>query len=79
MTYISAPERHARRQYRQGLLESLPIILRLKFGAAGEALLPEITELRDPTVLQRIIERVEAVATPDELRAIYSPDAKTEG
>lgn len=80
MTYITYGERIGLERGRvegrvegqvQGLQEAITFGLELKFGAAGAALLPEIGQIADPTLLQAIMARLKTATTLDDVRAIY--------
>jgi len=72
MTYITYGERIGLERGRiEGLQEAITFGLELKFGAAGAALLPEIGQIADPTLLQAIMARLKTATTLDDVRAIY--------
>lgn len=76
MPYITTGERigmeKGRQQGRQeGLLKAVELGLKLKFGAVGLALLPEIAALTDLAALEKIVAALEQAATPEELRRAY--------
>ena len=56
---------------RQGLLAGIRLGLKLRFGAEGTALLPEIYHIEDVAILQAVQDGIEVAATPEELRRIY--------
>jgi len=58
---------------RQGLLSGIKVGLKLRFGAEGLRLLPEIYKIEDVDVLRAVQEGFETVGTLDELRRIYQP------
>jgi len=45
--------------------------LKLKFGAEGAALLPEVYRIEDVALLQAVQDALETVNTPTELRRMY--------
>ena len=57
----------------QGLHQAIALGLDLKFGEAGSALLPEISDISDPVRLQSIIARIKTAQSPAEVRAVYRP------
>ena len=58
---------------RQGLLSGIRLALKLKFGLAGIALMPEIAQIENVALLQMVEDGIELVATPEELRKLYQP------
>ncbi len=63
--------RGERRGLRQGLLSGIRVALKLKFGLEGVALIPEIAQIEDVTLLQVIQDGIELVSTLPELRGLY--------
>ena len=57
---------------REGLLSGIKVGLKLRFGAEGLRLLPEIYKLADVDVLRAVQEGLETVETVGELRRIYA-------
>jgi hypothetical protein len=54
------------------LLQAIEICLKLKFGAEGLELLPELREVRDIELLRKILKRMESADTPAALRRIWT-------
>jgi hypothetical protein len=78
MTYITTAERIGMEQgRREGLLEGIALGLRLKFGAAGQALMDEIGQIDDPALVQAIFDRIETATTIEEIRQVYEPASKS--
>ncbi len=61
-----------REGFREGLLTSISLVLELKFGPPGVALLPEIEALHDVTILQAILASLKTATTLDEVRRVYA-------
>jgi hypothetical protein len=57
----------------KGLLKGIEVSLKVKFGAEGLALLPEIRALQDHELLEAVLEAIEAAANPGELRQVWAP------
>lgn len=58
---------------REGLLEAIELGLKLKFGSAGLALLPEIDSLTDVNVLCILQRGVRRLVNLEDLQRIYRP------
>ncbi|GAA6622351.1 cytosolic protein [Scytonema sp. NUACC26] len=72
MPYITSVERLGIKKGKQeGLLEGISLGLKLKFGEAGQTLLPEIEAIQDVSLLKTILKALESVSTLEELRQIY--------
>jgi len=56
---------------REGILESISIVLELRFGAQGLQLLPELQQIADVDLLRQVQKSLRTVATVAQLRAIY--------
>jgi hypothetical protein len=69
MPYISSVEKVS---MQMGLLRGIEACLKLKFGAAGLELMPEIREIRDHQVLDKVLTRIEAVDSPAALRRVWT-------
>ena len=59
------------RGLRQGLLSGIRLALKLKFGLAGAALMPEISHIEDVTLLETVGDGIELAVTLEELRQLY--------
>jgi hypothetical protein len=57
---------------REGLLAGIELALRIKFGSAGQELVPEIRQIIDLTTIRAIHDRIEAAQTIDDVRRVYS-------
>jgi hypothetical protein len=69
MPFVTIFDRMAMVQY---LLQGLEVALKLKFGAEGLELMPELRELHDHELLSRILNAIETAASPDELRRVWT-------
>ncbi len=58
---------------RLGLLKALRALLKLKFGEAGEALMPDLERQDDLATLRSVTDAVESAASPDDLRKLLPP------
>jgi hypothetical protein len=56
----------------KGLLVGIEVALKVKFGAAGLELMPELRQLRDHVLLENIAHRIETAASPDDLRRFWT-------
>jgi predicted transposase/invertase (TIGR01784 family) len=65
-------QRGQRAGLRQGLLAGIRLGLKLRFGAEGVALLPEIYRIEDVALLQALQDALETVSSPPELRRLYA-------
>src|SRR5262249_37537065 len=70
MPYITSVQRLGRME---GRLEGIELGLKLRFGEAGLALLPEIRQLEDDEKLAAVLAAIETAATPKELRRVWEP------
>src|SRR5262249_38348992 len=69
MPFLSIVDRVA---MEQGLLEGIEVCLKMKFGAAGLELMPELRQIRDHELLRKILHRIETAAGPDDLRRVWT-------
>jgi hypothetical protein len=69
MPYMTSFERLARAE---SLLKGIEVALKIKFGAAGLELMPEIRELQDHVLLERVLGTIESTSGPDQLRRIWA-------
>lgn len=70
MPYITSIERIAARRE---LRLAIEVGLKIKFGAEGLRILPEIHEIEDPEVLRTVLRAFETATSLDELRRAWSP------
>jgi hypothetical protein len=69
MRFISIAERMG---MVKGLLQSIEVVLRMKFGAAGLELMPELRQIRDDVLLSKVLDKIETAASPDDLRRVWT-------
>jgi hypothetical protein len=75
MPFMATPERLGRIR---GLLKGIEVSLRLKFGLAGNQLVPEIKQISDVAVLEKVLEGIETAGSPDELRHLWESASRHE-
>ena len=82
MVYVTSFERIAMEKgieqgieqgIKQGLIKGISLGLKLKFGDSGQSLLPEIESIGDVDLLSAVLDAIETVDTPEQLRQIYQP------
>jgi hypothetical protein len=56
----------------EGLLRGIEVALDLKFGAAGLELMPELRQIQDHVLLDKILARIKAADSPDDLRRVWT-------
>jgi hypothetical protein len=56
----------------KGLLEGIEACLKLKFGAEGLELMPDLRELHDHERLRAVLDAIPAAASPGELRRVWT-------
>lgn len=84
MRYITSVERIGREEgreegrhegLREGLLAGIELPLKLKFGPAGQEIIPEIRRLTDLALIRAVYARIETATTIDEVREVYQPSS----
>ncbi|MGB3640727.1 MAG: hypothetical protein WBA39_24595 [Rivularia sp. (in: cyanobacteria)] len=68
MPYVTSVEQ---RGIKQGILKGIEALLEVKFGAEGNKLLPEISQIQDVDVLEAILTGIKTKNTLQEIREIY--------
>jgi hypothetical protein len=58
--------------YRKGLLLGIEACLNIKLGAACLELMPELHEIWDNQVLDKILDRIETADSPADLRRVWT-------
>ena len=77
MRYITGIERRAiKKGYFQGLMNSMPFCLEIKFGESGLELMSEISQIEDLETLRAVVEGLRHHDTLDKIRAIYRDQNK---
>jgi hypothetical protein len=66
MTYFE------RKGMAEGLLAGIEACLRMRFGDEGLKLMPELGEIRDHELLDRILNAIETAGSPDDLRRVWT-------
>ncbi len=72
MPYVTSIERLARCE---GMCMGIESLLRLRFGEAGLALMPEIHEIYEEEKLRAILKALETADSPDAVRRLWAPEA----
>ncbi len=57
---------------RNGLLEGIESLLRVRFGAEGLALMPELREIRDHELLRKVLKRIETADSLDDVCRVWT-------
>jgi len=57
----------------EGLMAGIELGLKLKFGADGLKLLPEIRQIADFELLRKVHQSIETATSPEVLRKVWSP------
>jgi len=69
MPFITTPQKVG---HRNGLLEGIHSLLKVRFGEAGLQLLPEVERVYELEKLQAVLHALETVDTPEELRKVWT-------
>jgi hypothetical protein len=69
MPYMSTLDRIA---MKQGLLRGIEVALDLKFGATGLELMPELRQIQNHVLLDKILARIKTADSPDDLRRVWT-------
>jgi hypothetical protein len=57
----------------KGLVQGIELLLKVKFGASGLGLMPEVQKVSDPERLLTIAQAIESATTVDDVRKTVSP------
>jgi hypothetical protein len=71
MPYVTSIERLARAE---GIRWGIESVLKIRFGAEGLKLMPEINQIYEDDKLADILKALETAASPDEVRRLWSPE-----
>lgn len=63
--------------FHRAVLDSIEILLELKFGQSGLMLLPEIQQLEDVNLLQQIQNSMRTANSVEEVRSLYQSQQQT--
>ena len=73
MPFITITERMAKEEgLLEGILQGIETCLRMKFGAEGLDLMPELREIQDHKLLRKLLNAIETAASPDDLRRVWT-------
>jgi hypothetical protein len=61
-----------RAEIEKALLDGIESCLKVKSGAAGLELLPELREIRDHELLRKVLKRIETAESPEEVRRTWT-------
>ncbi len=70
MPYVTSIERVA---IRVALRKGIAACLKMRFGAEGVKLMPEIEEIHDGELLETILQAIETANSPEEIRRLWAP------
>ncbi len=56
----------------EGLLQGIESGLKIKFGAEGLELMPELREIQDHVLLGKVLERIETADSPAAVRRVWT-------
>ncbi len=56
---------------REGLLDGIELAMKLKFGEAGQSIVPEIRELVDLSIIRAVYTSIEDATAVDDIRRVY--------
>ena len=74
MPYVSSEESV---RVDRALRKGIEVSLKIRFGAAGLKLMPEIEEVYEEENLSPILEALETAESPDELRRFWAPRSES--
>ena len=56
----------------KGLLLGIETSLKVRFGAEGLELMPELREIRDHVLLSKVLNRIETAGSPADVRRVWT-------
>lgn len=74
MPFLTTPERLG---LEKGLLAGIEACLKVKFGAEGSKLMPEIRALRNHEMLQTVLDAIGTAASPEDLRRVWAHEGQS--
>jgi hypothetical protein len=77
MPFITTPERYGRARglaegRAEGCLRGIDAVLEVRFGTASTQLMPEIRQITDADLLEKILDAAKTIASPDDLRKLWN-------
>jgi hypothetical protein len=69
MPYISSIERYG---LRRGLRQGIEVALEMKFGAEGLKLMPELREIYDHVLLEKVLTKIKTAASLEDVRRVWT-------
>jgi hypothetical protein len=61
-----------RRGLEKGLLRGIEACLKVKFGAEGLELMPELRQIRDHVLLEKILDKIDVAGSPEDVRRMWT-------
>ena len=61
----------------EGLLRGIEVSLKVKFGAEGLELMPDIRQIHDHVVLNKVLDRIDTADSPENLRRVWTWKRRT--
>jgi hypothetical protein len=69
MPFINIAERVG---MQKGLLRGIEKCLKIRFGADGLELMPELRQIQDHEMLEKILDKIDVADSPDDLRRVWT-------
>jgi hypothetical protein len=61
-----------RRGMEKGLLRGIEACLKMKFGTEGLELMPELRQIRDHVLLEKILDKIDVAGSPEDVRRVWT-------